>query len=143
MKREKIKDERVVQLNNKIQSEAYYIVLFLTAASIFVKAYVMERPFQDFLTELIILIVSTLYIALRGMLVGHDFIGVTQKSRLVTVLMILLISLAMSILNGVKNYTLYGHHYTGILDMRFLASVGIMFVTSAIFTCAVFALCTG
>lgn len=34
MNMKKIKDERVLQLNNKIQSEAYLIILFLLTASL-------------------------------------------------------------------------------------------------------------
>lgn len=34
---QKNKDERVLQLNSKIQSEAYLIVLFLATVSVFIK----------------------------------------------------------------------------------------------------------
>ncbi|WP_341479696.1 DUF6773 family protein [Clostridium algidicarnis] len=56
MKSKKIKDERVLQLNNKIQSEAYIIVLFLTIVSVFIKSYVMDMPFLQYAVEIGIII---------------------------------------------------------------------------------------
>lgn len=38
----KIRDERVLQLNNKIQSEAFILLLGLLGLSIFIKSYVLN-----------------------------------------------------------------------------------------------------
>lgn len=139
----KIKDERVIQLNNKIQKEAYLLVLFLAVASICIKSYVMEMPVKQYMTELAIIILSTLYIAVRSMFLGYEFMNDTKSSKILTVLAILVLSLAVSIINGIKNYSLYGNKYTGILDGHFIAVLVVTFISSVIFITATFALLYG
>ena len=41
MKNKKIKDERIVQLNNKIFGEAFLVVVFCLIVSVMVKAYLI------------------------------------------------------------------------------------------------------
>lgn len=139
----KIKDERVLQLNNKIQKEAYILVLFLAIASICIKSYVMEMPFTQYMTELGIIILSTLYIAVRSMLLGYNFMNNSKSSKILTVSDILVLSLAISIINGVKNYSLYGNKYTGILDGHFIAVLVVTFIFSVVFISLIFALLYG
>ena len=53
MKTNKIKDERIVQLNNKIQSEAFILIIAILALSIFIKAYMLDMGVREYLTEII------------------------------------------------------------------------------------------
>ena len=140
MKIKKIKDERVLQLNNKIQSEAYLIVLFLAAASIFLKLYVMDMSFSQYAAELGIIILSTVYIAVRSMLLGYNFMNNSKSGKVLTVISILILSLAVSIMNGMRNYSLYGDKYTGIFDGLFIAVIVVTFISAAVFISVVFAL---
>lgn len=137
MKSKKIKDERVLQLNNKIQSEAYLIVLFLTVVSVFIKSYVMDMSFSQYAVELGIIILSIAYIAVRSMLVGYDFMNI-KSGKVSTVWTILISSLAISIINGIRNYSLYGDKYTGILDGFFVSVLVVTFISAAIFISVVF-----
>lgn len=139
MKNRKIKDERVVQLNNKIQSEAYILVLFLAAASIFIKCYVMDMSFSQYAVELGIMILSIVYIVVRGMLLGYNIVNNSKNEKVLTVSVILVLSLAISITNGIRNYSLYGDKYTGIFDGNFIAVLVIMFISSAVFISVIFA----
>ena len=54
MKTNKIKDERIVQLNNKIQSEAFILIIAILALSIFIKAYMLDMGVREYLTEMIV-----------------------------------------------------------------------------------------
>ena len=135
MKIKKIKDERVLQLNNKIQSEAYFVVLFLLAASVFIKVYVMDMSFSQYAFELGIILLSTAYITVRSMFVGYNFMD-TSKSGKVSA--ILALSLFISIINGIRNYSLYGHKYTGIFDGHFIAVLLFTFISQAVFISVVF-----
>jgi hypothetical protein len=81
MKNKKIKDERVLQLNNKILSEAYCIVLFLTIVSLFIKSYVMDMSFLQYVVELSIIFLSIAYIAVRSMLIGYDFMNNYKRGK--------------------------------------------------------------
>lgn len=140
MKTKKIKDERVLQLNNKIQSEAYFVVLFLSVASVFIKFYVMDMPFSQYAAELGIIILSTAYIAVRSMLVGYDFLNTSRGGKVLTVSGVIALSLATSIINGIRNYSLYRDKYTGLLDGHFIAVLVITFISAFVFTSVVFAL---
>ena len=53
MKTNKIKDERIVQLNNKIQSEAFILIIAILALSIFIKAYMLDMGVREYLTEML------------------------------------------------------------------------------------------
>lgn len=140
MKVKKIKDERVLQLNNKIQSEAYFVVLFLATISVFIKSYVMDMSFSQYSVELGIIILSTAYIAVRSMLLGYNFMDISKGGKALTVSSILVLSLVISIINGIKNYSLYGDKYTGIFDGLFIAVLVITFISAAVFISVVFAL---
>lgn len=140
MKIKKIKDERVLQLNNKIQSEAYFVVLFLAVASVFIKSYVMDMSFSQYAVELSIIILSTAYIAVRSMLAGYNFMNTSKGGKAVIVSAVLALSLAISIINGIKNYSLYGDKYTGIFDGAFIAVLVITFISATVFISVVFAL---
>lgn len=133
MKINKIKDERVLQLNNKIQSEAYLIVLFLLAVSVFIKSYVMDMSFSQYAVELGIIILSIVYIVIRSMLVGYSFMNTSKWEKALKVSAILTASLATSIINGIRNYSLYGDKYTGIFDGHFIAVLIFTFFSSAVF----------
>lgn len=130
--RTKIKDERVLQVNNKILSEAYLIVLFLLAASVFIKAYVLDMHFTQYGAELGILLVSMVYIGIRSAIAGHDLLNTSKKGKILTILMVLISSLGVAVIQGVKNYSNYGHLYTGLSDPLFIAAVGITFISSLI-----------
>ncbi|MBU3204340.1 hypothetical protein LGK99_11215 [Clostridium algidicarnis] len=138
MKSKKIKDERVLQLNNKIQSEAYIIVLFLTIVSVFIKSYVMDMPFLQYAVEIGIIILSTVYIAIRSMVVGYDFMNNSKSGKVSAVSIILVSSLAISIMNGIRNYSLYSDKYTGVLDGLFISVLVVTFISSTIFIAAIF-----
>lgn len=129
----KIKDERIVQLNNKIQSEAFILVVALLALSIFIKAYMLDKGVQEYLTELIVMIISLVYLSIRGAIVGYssmDNLSFGKKFKLIS---ILLLSIVITVFNGIRNYTLYGENYTGIFDFHFLAVIGVTFISSLIF----------
>lgn len=140
MKNKKIKDERVIQLYNKFQSEAYLIVLFIAAISIFVKSYLLDRAVTQCITELIIIILSTIYIVIRSVLHGQSVVSISKIGKALTVLFVVISSLSVSISNGIKNFSLYRELYTGIFDIKFIAVLAVSFVTSAIFISAIFAL---
>ena len=63
MRNKKVKDERIIQVQNKILGEAYFVTVLLLFISILVKAYVMKCDYTNYITELIIIILSAIYIA--------------------------------------------------------------------------------
>ncbi|WP_048600787.1 DUF6773 family protein [Rubeoparvulum massiliense] len=129
----KIKDERVSQLTNKIQSEAYYVALFLLTTSVFIKSYVMDMSFSQYAVELGIILLSSVYIAIRGMFLGYEFVNNSKNGKILVVAGIVTSSLVLSIVSGIKNYSLYGDKYTGIFDGHFIAALVVTFFSTMIF----------
>lgn len=133
MKTNKIKDERIIQLNNKIQSEAFILVIAILALSIFIKAYMLDMGVREYLTEMIVMIVSIVYLSIRGAMVGYSSMDNLYFGKKFKVISTLLLAVLITIFNGIRNYTMYGEKYTGILDVHFLAVIGITFISSLIF----------
>ena len=127
----KVKDERVVQTTNKILSEAYFVIMLLLIVSIVVKTYVMDEPFTHYITEIGVIIVSAIYIAIRSMLTGNNLMDTSKRNKILTVFAILGLSLVVTASNGVKNYSNYGEQYSGIFDFHFLAVLAVTFLSSA------------
>lgn len=126
----KMKDERIVQMANKVLSEAYFLMMLLLVVSIVVKTYIMGEPFHHYITELGIIVVSTIYIAIRSMLTGNMLFDTSKRSKILTAFAVLGLSLAVTIRNGVRNYSNYGEQYNSVFDYRFLAVLGVTFVSS-------------
>ena len=133
MKTNKIKDERIVQLNNKIQSEAFILIIAILALSIFIKAYMLDMGVREYLTEMIVMIVSIVYLSIRGAMVGYSSMDNLYFGKKFKVISTLLLAVLITVFNGIRNYTMYGEKYTGILDVHFLAVIGITFISSLIF----------
>lgn len=129
----RIRDERIIQLNNKIQSEAFILVTALLALSIFVKAYLLGLPVMNYVTELGILIIAAGYLSIRGSFAGYSSTGDPKTRKRMMVAAILGTSLVVTIINGIKNYSLYGDKYTGVFDGLFLAVLGVTFLSSLVF----------
>lgn len=133
MKSKKIKDERVIQLNNKIQSEAYIIVIFIALISMFIKASVLDLPFLHYAVELGIASVSIAYVVIRSMLIGHPIMEPSKSKKSLFVFSVLLPSFIITFINAVRNYSLYENKYTGISDVHFIAVIAVTFISSLLF----------
>lgn len=133
MKSKKIKDERIVQLNNKIQSEAYILITLFLSISIFIKAYIINMTISNYITELIVISISISYITIRGSMIGYSSIDTSKYNKNLMIFVIFGLSLIISVVNGIRNYSFYGDKYTGIFDRNFLAVLIFTFISSSIF----------
>ncbi len=133
MKINKMKDERIIQLNNKIQSEAFILTIMILALSIFIKSYIFDMGIREYLIELIIMIVSIAYLSIRGATVGYSSMDTIYFGKKFKIIAILLLAILITIFNGIRNYTFYGKNYDGISDIHFLSVIGVTFISSLIF----------
>lgn len=133
MKINKMKDERIVQLNNKIQSEAFILTIMILALSIFIKSYIFDMGIREYLIELIIMMVSIAYLSIRGAMVGYSSMNTIYFGKKFKIIAILLLAILITIFNGIRNYTFYGKNYDGISDIHFLSVIGVTFISSLIF----------
>ena len=132
-KNQNFKDERTIQLNHKIQSEAYILTVLLLCISIFIKTYIMNMDVSGFISELMIIITSLIYMTIRGSVIGYVSIDTSRHGKRSIVFGIAAASLVVSISSGIRDYSLYGDKYSGILDETFVAAVVITFISSVIF----------
>ena len=130
MRNKKVKDERIIQVQNKILGEAYFVTVLLLFISILVKAYVMKCDYTNYITELIIIILSAIYIAVRSMMCGNNLMDTSKRNKTLCVLGAFGASIVITAINGVRNYTNYGEHYSGLLDWHFLATLAVTFISS-------------
>lgn len=128
-----MKDERIVQLNNKIQSEAFILTIMILALSIFIKSYIFDMGIREYLIELIIMMVSIAYLSIRGATVGYSSMDTIYFGKKFKIIAILLLAILITIFNGIRNYTFYGKNYDGISDIHFLSVIGVTFISSLIF----------
>lgn len=130
MRNKKVKDERIIQVQNKILGEAYFVTVLLLFISILVKAYVTKCDYTNYITELIIIILSAIYIAVRSMMCGNNLMDTSKRNKTLCVLGAFGASIVITAINGVRNYTNYGEHYSGLLDWHFLATLAVTFISS-------------
>ena len=97
MNRQKITDERVVRLNQKVQSEGFQAALLLAAASATVKTYVFDMGPRDVAAELIIILGSLCYVAVRSALLGHGFMDSSRWGKVLTAAAVVGLSLAVCV----------------------------------------------
>ena len=139
MNRQKITDERVVRLNQKVQSEGFQAALLLAAASATVKTYVFDMGPRDIAAELIIILGSLCYVAVRSALLGHGFMDSSRWGKVLTAAAVVGLSLAVCVSSGIRNYAQYGQRYDGVLDGAFLAVLAVSFLSSVLSLPAVLA----
>lgn len=130
MRNKKVKDERIIQVQNKILGEAYFVTVLLLFISILGKAYVMKCDYTNYITELIIIILSAIYIAVRSMMCGNNLMDTSKRNKTLCVLGAFGASIVITAINGVRNYINYGEHYSGLLDWHFLATLAVTFISS-------------
>lgn len=139
--RKKIKDERIQQTRNRVFSEAFFVTVLLLAISILAKAYLMKTDYRLYIGDLGILIVVLVYITIRGMFLGSDLVDSSTKEKKCKMPYIVLVSLVLAVIGGIRNYSLYKELYTGIFDKHFLAVICVYFISgTALISCGFVAL---
>lgn len=100
MKKRRMQDEREVGLNNQIGREAYGLVALLLIGAVCVKTYGMGLPVSSSLVELGVLLVSILYLIIRGVFLGNPLVDDSRRGRRWMALAALALSLVVAAGNG-------------------------------------------
>jgi len=136
MKNNLIQDERAVAQKRKIESEACYLLLGGLIISLFIKEYVINVPFSQYVTELLCLFGVFIYIAIRNIVAGNNLYTTKNNGKKLVVRYSLLGGLATCIIAGITNYIHYGEKYT---DGRFfLITLAILFVSGTVVTSLIY-----
>ncbi|WP_071879682.1 DUF6773 family protein, partial [Enterococcus pallens] len=126
-------DERTVQLNNKIQSEGFALVIGLLSISIFIKTYILDMSASGYIAELVVMAIAVLYITIRSSILGFNSFDYPINMKKLIIPSSIALGLLITVVSGIRNFSLYGDKYTGITDGHFLAALGFTFVSSTIF----------
>lgn len=141
--KQKIVDERVQNMQNKIYREIYYIVSIFCLISLIGKTVIYGGGFEHIATELIILLVCGIYYSIRGMYSGvlseeveiHDANSkyrFSTKTIVIGILCGVVIALAMA-LNSAINYADSNAQALEYFFIVFLVSLGIYAPFLAVF----------
>lgn len=106
MKKNKpILDERILYSKEKINSEAFLIVITLLILSIIVKALILDMSFKSYMFEFGICIISLIYVSVRNIAAGNIFYNPTVENELI---ISLIVGVAASAVISMLNYIRYG-----------------------------------
>lgn len=131
------KDERSIANRNKINSEAYIIVMIALFSSIIIQQTFLGAPFKQYVVELICFLGMTAYVAIRSIMIGADlYEGEKQPSIRSFLLNGMIAGAVVTIINGFLNYSRYAEHYQKNSNgtWLFIATLGITFVSASALT---------
>ncbi len=100
--------------------------------SLFWKTYGLGLPVTACLTELVVLLVGVVYLAVRSTLVATSLWTPARPSGGRGPLAVVAISAVVAVANAVRNWNTYGDRYTGLLDGHFLAVPVVTFLACGV-----------
>ncbi len=106
------------------------MVVLLLFISVLVKAYVLKSDYTNYIAELVVIVLSVIYVSVRSMMAGNNLMDTSKRNKTICILGTLGMSIIITVINGVKNYANYGEHYSGLFDWHFLAALAITFISS-------------
>lgn len=126
MKKQIIKDERVLNQRRKIQSDGFQIVFLALLASILIQEYVFKAPFSQYAVEFVLFITASLYIVVRNFISGNDIFDYAKSGHKLVIINSLVCGVAVAAVNAILNENLLK---AGILSAVFI--VVITFLSAA------------
>lgn len=130
----KIKDERIENIQNKFFKDAYLLAVVISIVSMGVKTYVFSYDLRQFLPELAVIIIPSLYYGIRIVLSGVYWAESEMKASnsklpltLKNFLYGIAIGVVISLFFGVRSAVVYGSEGSRIYYflLVFLASLTI------------------
>ncbi|WP_125768104.1 DUF6773 family protein [Lapidilactobacillus wuchangensis] len=130
----KIKDERIVSASRRILNETYLLVMTFALVSLFSKYYFLKLPMSSYVTELVMIGGSVLYIIVRQLTLGLEIIHSTHQAKLWWSLAAVGLSILATIIAGFQNYQQYHAKYQGVFDKHFLMALVFLFAANLLLT---------
>jgi len=133
--KKRVKDERSIANRNKINSEAYVILMIILFSSVIIQQTFLNAPFEQYAVELIGFLGMTAYVAIRSIMTGVNLYDEEKKPTLFSFLLNGMIAGAVvTLINGFLNYSRYAEHYQRDRTWLFIATLGITFVSASALT---------
>ena len=110
MRKHKIEDERVLTIKSNIGNNAFKILflgLFLTAL---LKEYIFRVPFEQYVSEYILLLVVGAYVIIKNIIAGIDVFTPVKNSQMMVIVFSLVGGFIGAFINTTYNHIKY-HDY--------------------------------
>ena len=137
MKRKNMQDERISSQREKINSEAYIILMTVLFASMIVQEFLLNAPFRQYAAELICFSGMGVYITVRHLMLGVDISGDRKKSKHIPLINSMAAGAVVTLINGIFNCFEYSEIYKQNGIGGFIAMLAVTFISSAVLTFAV------
>lgn len=130
MKKQIIKDERVLNQRRKIQSDGFQIVFLALLASILIQEYVFKAPFSQYAVEFVLFITASLYIVVRNFISGNDIFDYAKSGHKLVIINSLVCGVAVAAVNAILNENLLK---AGVLSAVFIVVINFLSAAFAAF----------
>lgn len=105
-------DERVLAQKRKIQSDGFAILFFGLLLSVLVQQYIFNAPVSQYIVELILFIIMSIYLIVRNIMVGNDIFSTNTSSdtssKKIIIINSFVCGLTITIINTTLNYIKLG-----------------------------------
>ena len=123
-------DERVVAQRQKINNEAYGILMVGLLISILVQQFYLKAPFSQYAVECLCFFGVSFYIVIRQFTLGLNLYQDEKKGTRTMLTTCLVIGSTVTIINGIMNYTANAEHYQQNGILPFITTIAITFITA-------------
>lgn len=137
MRKQTMHDERVAAQRRKMNSEAYGILMLVLLASILVQQFLLNAPFEQYAVECICFFGMSFYMVIRYMTVGLSIYGEGKRTKSIPWVSSIVTGIAVTVVNGVLNYSKYAERYNEDGIGYFIAVLAITFISATVFAFAV------
>src|SRR5665647_342747 len=132
MKKEFINDERDTAQRRKVGSETCNLLMVGLLLSLLIQQTILDTPFEQYAGEFICFFAASLYIVVRSLALGTDFITRREKSKKWLIISTLVGGITMTTLMSIQNYAKYGNKhnfasFSGTVIILFITSTALMF----------------
>ncbi len=100
-----IKDERIEKIENKFGAHAFIIISALLVSSILFKSFILNLPFKEYLTELIIFLIGIGYYTIR--IANAGLFHMVKESKIYIIISFAVTSIIFGVLIGIINMFRY------------------------------------
>ncbi len=101
----KIKDERIEKIQNKFGTHAFIIISALLVSSILFKSVILNLPFKEYLTELVIFLIGVGYYTIRS--ANEGLFHIIKESKIYTITFFAVVSIIFGVSIGLINMLRY------------------------------------
>lgn len=131
MKNQEIRDERILALKRRIQSDAFTLLFFGLLLSVLIQQFIFNAPVSQYIVEMIFFVISSIYILIRNIMDGNDIFSTNRSSRRMIIINSLVCGLTITIISTTLNYIKLGDLFKKDLANTLIISL-ITFLCSTI-----------